>query len=378
MKKVLISADFCPNGRVVDLVDKLDCESIFNDVKGIVDNVDFSIVNLECPIRDKSNTEINDKIGPVLYTNENAVKILKNVGFDCATLANNHIKDLGGKGVLDTIEVLERNGIEYVGAGKDREDAQRVLYVELEDLHLGIINVTENEFSCATIDSPGANGHNLVKEYSIIIEARQKVDFLLLIYHGGHEGYNLPSPRIKDLFRMYVELGVDSVICHHSHVCSGYETYKGKPIFYGLGNFSFDWPNLYSFDWIHGCFVELFLIKNKCIDFRIVYYKQGSKENSGIVLLNQDEEISIKEYISKLNSIILNDDELGAEFFKFCSNRKQNYLMVFEPYTNRILKGLFRRGVIPSFFNKNRKRVTNIIRCESHRDVVLEILEKIR
>jgi len=34
-----------------------------------------------------------------------------------------------------------------------------------------------------------------------------------------------------------VDAGADAVVGHHTHIISGFEKYKDKPIFYSLGNF---------------------------------------------------------------------------------------------------------------------------------------------
>lgn len=42
---------------------------------------------------------------------------------------------------------------------------------------------------------------------------------------------------MQEIYRFFVDIGADAVINHHQHCYSGYEVYKEKPIFYGLGNF---------------------------------------------------------------------------------------------------------------------------------------------
>jgi poly-gamma-glutamate synthesis protein (capsule biosynthesis protein) len=65
-------------------------------------------------------------------------------------------------------------------------------------------------------------------------------NYTILIVHGGHETFEYPRPRMKKLYRYFIDVGVDVVIGHHTHCFSGHEIYKGKPIFYSLGNFVFD------------------------------------------------------------------------------------------------------------------------------------------
>ena len=90
-----------------------------------------------------------------------------------------------------------------------------------------------------------------------IEEAKKKADFVVVIAHGGHEHYNLPSPRMKKWYRFFVDAGAHAVVGHHTHIISGYEVYKDAPIFYSLGNFCFDWEGLRNMEWNNGMLVEV-------------------------------------------------------------------------------------------------------------------------
>ena len=86
----------------------------------------------------------------------------------------------------------------------------------------------------------GASGYDPVNAYYEAIQAlRPKVDWLIVLYHGGNEYYSLPRPGLKKDFHYLADLGADLVVGHHTHVISGYEIYNGKPLIYSLGNFFF-------------------------------------------------------------------------------------------------------------------------------------------
>lgn len=371
--KVLISGDFCPNYRVTDLVEQLDVNSVFNDFIELNKSIDYSLLNLECPIKVGNSNPIN-KIGPVLSTNEKAVKLLKIAGFDGVTLANNHIKDISGKGVIDTIEVCTKYSIDTVGAGKNKAEASKVLFKVIDEIKIGIYNVTENEFSIVTDSEPGANPLNTIDDYYNIKEARKQCDFLIMIYHGGHEGYSLPSPRMKKLFRFYVEAGASVVICHHAHRYSGFEVYKESPIFYGLGNFCFDWPNAQTSLWNEGYSVMLNFVKGENVAFEIYGYKQGTVECKGVRMLSSDEDHKFRQSLSELNEIIEDDLKLFKSFEDFCKSKKYSYLVNFEPYNHKVSRALFKRGFLPSFLEE--KKLLNYLRCESHLDVINNLFNK--
>ena len=86
---VLIAGDFCPQYRVADLFDKGDFASVLGDIQGVIQSVDYSIVNFECSVS-KGEEEAIVKAGTNLQYSEKGVWALKWTGFDCVTLANNH------------------------------------------------------------------------------------------------------------------------------------------------------------------------------------------------------------------------------------------------------------------------------------------------
>ena len=106
-------------------------------------------------------------------------------------------------------------------------------------MNIFIFNFCENEWSIAESDNPGANPMDIIDNANQIKYARELADYVIVIVHGGHEYYNLPSPRMQKQYRFYADQGADIVVGHHTHCISGNEVYKGVPIYYSLGNFIF-------------------------------------------------------------------------------------------------------------------------------------------
>ena len=76
-------------------------------------------------------------------------------------------------------------------------------------------------------------------------------------------------------------------------------------------------------------------------------------------------------------NIIGCDELLQIEFEKFVSQSEKKYSLYLEPFSNKILLGLISRGWLRSFVKgKKRLLLLNIIRCEAHRDILLQILKK--
>lgn len=370
---IIIAGDFCPQHRVAQLFEKSEFATTLGEVRQILEHADYSIVNFECPITKGKEIPI-DKCGPNLCCSEKGIEAIKWAGFDCITLANNHFLDYGANGVKDTLAACKKYGIDTVGGGENLQEASNVLYKNVKGKLLAVINCCEHEFSIATDTMPGSNPLNPTHQYYAIKEARSKSDYVIVIIHGGNEYYRLPSPRMKETYRFFIDAGADAVINHHQHCFSGYEIYKSKPIFYGLGNFCFDNPKKRLDIWNEGILLILEFKKSKTC-FNVIPYVQ-CEEQANVKPMNSIRRESTISYIHKLNSIINDDKELDMEYKKFLSSTFKSIDFVLSPYSGRLLKWLFDRGIISSFSNKKKKtEMLAYIQCESQIDKLLSYLK---
>lgn len=372
MDKILIAGDFCPQARVAHFFEKKKFEIVLGGVKEVVSGADYSIVNFECPVTYGGELPI-EKCGMNLQCSEEGAEAVRWAGFDCVTLANNHFYDFGEKGVDSTLKALSKFGINTVGGGKNLREASEILFKDIAGEKLAIINCCEHEFSIATETSGGANPLNSIQQYYKIKEAKKTADYVLVIVHGGNEYYQLPSPRMKETYRFFIDAGADAVVNHHQHCFSGYEVYNEKPIFYGLGNFCFDEKNNYGRLWNEGFVVELGL-QAKGVTFNLIPYLQCA-DSPSVKLLNQQESELLKEKIRELNAIIADETELQKRYSAFVEHSLSSVDFLFEPYSGRIAKGLYRRHLLPSIINDKRKLLLQgFIQCESHLPKIMKFL----
>ena len=368
-----------PMARLVPLYDQERYAEVLGKVAPYFKDADYSIVNLECPVVEGEGTPIV-KQGPNLKCSSKAVAALKYMGCKCATLANNHFRDYGDEGCVNTIAKLNDAGIDHLGGGENLQEAQRVLYKETQGVNVAFVNFCEHEFSIAENCHAGAAPLDLVENYRQIIEACNNADYVIVIVHGGHEHYQLPSPRMKKTYRWFTEIGADAVINHHQHCYSGYEVYNGKPIFYGLGNFCFDGNRSGKDIWYEGYMVELTVESQesgvKSLGYKLIPYIQ-CKEEPAVIPMTGDDEKNFFNNIERLNAIIQDDAQLSAEFDKWCKHRAPVYTKVLAPLSNnRWVEALRRRGFFRwSLSEKKRLYLTNLIECESHYDVFKEYLK---
>jgi len=163
-------------------------------------------------------------------------KVLKDVGFDVLSVANNHSFDFSRIGFSDTIANIELNGMYAVGA-KD-----------------SIVYATRNGLTLAFIGFSYLNTHNSINDLAstraLVSEAERNADITIVSFHGGAEGTSATRVRNRQerfygenrgnlmLFsRAAVDSGADLVLGHGPHVPRAMELYKGKLIAYSLGNF---------------------------------------------------------------------------------------------------------------------------------------------
>lgn len=366
---ILIAGDFCPQSRVKQLCEEGKYAQVLGDVREIVESADFSIVNLECPVT-KGDEHPIEKKGPNLCCSEKGVEAIRWAGFDCVSLSNNHFLDYGEEGVTNTLDSCKRQGLDTVGGGMNIEEASQTLYKQISGKTLAVINCCEHEFSIATTTSAGSNPLDPVQQFYAIKEARTKADFVLVIVHGGHEHWQLPSIRMQETYRFFIDAGADAVVNHHQHCFSGYEIYKEKPIFYGLGNFCFDDPKAKSGIWNEGYLVQLQF--DDTVGFRIYPYLQ-CREEACVKLL---EPTCYDNRLEELNSTIAVPEHLRKHQDEYYLHEARKYKEMFEPLDTRLFRALRKRGWIPTLISKRRRLMAiDFIECESHRDRLVYLLK---
>ena len=367
--KVLVAGDFCPQARVKKLLENGDYASVLSEVRLETEKTDFSIVNFECPII-SSDAHPIPKCGPNLSCGLWGLDAIQWAGFDCITFANNHFYDYGDDGVISSLNACERIGMRYVGGGNSLKDASRTLYFPYDRIKLAVINCCEREFSHATEFSGGANPLNPVSQYYAIKEAKENASFVIVVVHGGKEHIQIPSPRMQQIYRFFIDAGADAVVNHHQHCYSGYEIYHDRAIFYGLGNLCFDNPHYRNNKWNYGYMAVIDTEEPSKIS--LIPYIQCNTEPTVHLISYND----FYKEIELLNGIISSPDVLTKQYGSQLASSRKYYKSFFTPYSNRYLKGLYNRNLLPSFLTEKRKRALyNYIACESHIDFVLDMLK---
>lgn len=372
--KILIAGDFYPVRRAEIKMRNNEFEYLLGEIKPYVDSADYSLVNYESTFfGDKKAVA---KYGPSMATDEQSVELAKWCGFKCSTLGNNHIHDYGDKGLKDLFECMKRMGMDIVGAGMNLNDSGKTLYKTICGKTVAFINCCEHEFNIANNEHGGANPYNVIRQYYSIKEAKEIASYVILIVHGGSIGCQLPSPRMQEQYRFFVDSGADAVIVHHQHCYSGYEYYHDAPIVYGLGNLLFDKPWLKNTTWTDGYMVELILRDTDHFEINLLPYTQCSEEEKVTLKKGSDKDVFF-EKISDLNNIIGNANRLEEEYYSWVDKNEHHCIAAMNSWNtirNKYIRALAYR-LLPTITSDSIS-VLNYIYCESHLDRMLRYLKK--
>ncbi len=369
MIQIGFTGDFCPWMRIEENFKNDSWKPLFESVVPFFNQNDLNILDLECPLT--TSTSRISKTGPHIKAHPDTAEILNYLNCAVVATANNHFKDYDWEGMKETYDSLKKQDIKWFGSGENLNEASRTFYWEKEDTKFAFINIAENEWTTTFGAEPGCHPIDLASVFNQIQEAKKTADFIVVIVHGGHEHYDLPSPRMKKWYRFFVDAGASAVIAHHTHIISGFEVYNDAPIFYSLGNFCFDWEGMRNLPWNKGMIVRLHFEKGKPITFEKEFVSHNTDE-VGIRLLTSEEKKMIENHQEQLNSIIADDAKLQSAFDEYVQKWKPVMNTWIQPYKGKYLPSLYKKGLLPSIITKNKKLLfTNLIRCEAHRDILI-------
>jgi poly-gamma-glutamate synthesis protein (capsule biosynthesis protein) len=370
-----VGGDFCPTGGINNgLSFCADSESFgLEDVRRTVSGTDLMIANLECPLTTSNKTIV--KIGACFKAHPSTIGLLGELGVHLVTLANNHVRDFGVAGLIDTLNICATNGIDDVGAGLTLNEARRIYYRTIKGRTLAIINVAENEFASATPSRGGANPLYLISLLFDIREAKSIAEHVLLIIHGGLEYVHYPSPKSILLLRFLAEQGLTAIIRHHPHYVQGIEVWKGVPIFYSLGNFLYDSLNKGRAGWFEGILVTLSIDRADSCSYEVHPFEQ-CKNNSLIRMLEGAEKESSLERLDRYSKVILDPEKHEKKWHDILNERRQAYLGLLT-LPSHFLFRLFRKLELLRYIKPSQRKrllLENYLRCETHREALLDIL----
>jgi poly-gamma-glutamate synthesis protein (capsule biosynthesis protein) len=229
----------------------------FAKVKEILDGADITFGNLECPL---SSSDIPIREGLVFRCLTKYVSGLKNAGFDVLSTANNHSFDQGPDNLEFTIDYLKSVDILPVGTFKQSQLSNSMELdssIKKGDTIFGFLSYSytaRNDGGKSRHDQI-ATMHDLEQLKSDIQNLEPQSDIVVVSMHAGTEYVRTPNAEQVSFAHAAIDAGADVVIGHHPHWVQTIEIYRGKPVFYSLGNFVFD--QMWSQDTREGLMIRL-------------------------------------------------------------------------------------------------------------------------
>lgn len=239
---VTFTGDLLLDRGVRQFVEHRGIDNLFSPfVDSVFQSSDLVVANLECPATKIKQPAFKQYI---FRAEPEWLPALKAHGITHLNLANNHSVDQGRVGLADTKKNIEQAGMIPVGAGENmQEAAQPVL----------LASSPRNVYLLASLQMPLENFSYLPEKTSVShedldsltarvrrLKAADPRCYVIVSLHWGGEHTLKPVPQQRQQAHLLIDAGVDALICHHTHTLQTIEQYKGKPIYYSIGNFIFD------------------------------------------------------------------------------------------------------------------------------------------
>jgi poly-gamma-glutamate capsule biosynthesis protein CapA/YwtB (metallophosphatase superfamily) len=259
-------------------------------VSPLIKAADIFFCNLEGPVTNRPHVR-----GPYpLPQSLKTVDMLRDLG-SCVVVsfANNHALDCGYEGFFQTLELLRKRGVRYVGAGKDLAEARSPVVVEVRGVRVAFLAYAsffpvgdpatsyKPGVSVVRVDPrlepPHIDPDDLAAMKDDMKKAKSEADIVVVSHHwGGEPTYTLTLHQ-RAIGHASIDAGADLVLGHHPHVLQGIEVYNGKVICYSLSNFIFDpipltgrVPDVFRDGWRDSIILSC-LISNKKVEETLFY-----------------------------------------------------------------------------------------------------------
>lgn len=258
-------------------VDREDPDSLMKFVAPVLNDSDITFGQLEASYSTRGQIAVN--LTPGFRADPKLVPSLRHAGITCMSVASNHSHDYGPDCFLDTIRHLTDAGIKVIGGGADIEQARTPGIFDIKGTRVALLaynailqpgyEARRNKPGMAPLRvktfyeqldwQPGtpakvwtfADPKDVADIEEDIGKAKQQADIVVVNCHWGvHYMVGHIAMYQLEVGRRIIDAGADILLGHHAHNLGPIDFYKGKPIFYSLGNFAFDYrtPKEYADD----------------------------------------------------------------------------------------------------------------------------------
>ncbi|GAA3657732.1 hypothetical protein GCM10022397_47190 [Flavivirga jejuensis] len=241
-KKIIFVGDLLLDRGVRERIEHLGIESLFhNSIDSVFHENDIVIANLECPA-----TNIKEPISKkyIFRGNPEWLDVLKKHGITHLNLANNHSMDQGRDGLVDTQSKILKSGLFPLGYGENVKHACKEELIATEPRNIYVLSSlrvpSENWTYLEDMPCVCEESIDKIAQRIKVLRNADPECIILIQLHWGVEHTLIPLTSQKQDAYKLINSGADCIIGHHTHTVQTVETYKEKPIYYGIGNFIFD------------------------------------------------------------------------------------------------------------------------------------------
>lgn len=240
--RVILAGDILLDRGVRRVIEHHGVDHLFSDgIDSVFRSAQVVVGNLECPAT-KIEAPVFKRF--IFRSEPEWLVTLQKHGITHLNLANNHSIDQGREGLLDTKKNITKVGIIPIGAGNNMEEASEPILLASEPRKVWLIpslRLALENYAYLT-DMPCVSQEPMDSLLSRVFRLRQADSTAVIIVslHWGGEHTVQPVARQRLDAHQLILAGADALVCHHTHTLQTIETFRGKMIYYSIGNFIFD------------------------------------------------------------------------------------------------------------------------------------------
>ena len=239
---IVLTGDILLDRGVRRMIEHYGADCLFSPgVDSVFRSAQVVVGNLECPA-----TKIEEPVFKrfIFRGEPECLEVLRRHGFTHLNLANNHSIDQGRKGLADTWQNIIATGMVPIGAGRNMDEASQPVCLASSPRRVWLVPslrlALENYAYLPDLPCVSQEPMDSLLERVSRLRRADSTAVIVVSLHWGGEHTLQPVPRQRMEAHRLVDAGADVLVCHHTHTLQTVEQYRGRYIYYSIGNFIFD------------------------------------------------------------------------------------------------------------------------------------------